>query len=156
MHKRLPANGVTKVQGVWFPKRENGQLLQYVYHHHCKGGPNDKEPLDSDHTLADVKLAAARQVCKQYSPFALVPWSATLEGCRKRIRQLGTKIPEKAHEKVARLDLLDAYKKGFLEEGTFADISTSSKFDTYFPLNDFGVEAADIVRGLKKPALVEN
>ena len=72
--------------------------------------------MGSDQTLGDAldtaegKLVVARQICKQYCPLALVPWSATLPGCRRRILQLW-------------LDLLLAYERGLLLEGSFADIS---------------------------------
>jgi len=127
-----------------------------VYHHHYKGGTNDKKPLNSDQTLlgaldtAEGKLVVARQICNRFCPFALVPWSATLSGLRKRIEQLHPNLPDHRNQKVAKLDLLAAYKKGHLRKGTFADISTSSKFDTYFPLDDVGVEAADFDRGLNE------
>ena len=81
-----------------------------------QGWHNDKLPLGSDQTLGDAldtaegKLVVARQICKQYCPLALVPWSATLPGCRRRILQLW-------------LDLLLAYERGLLLEGSFADIS---------------------------------
>ena len=140
MHKRLPANGVTKVQGVWWPEGETGQPLRWVYHHHYKGGTNDKKPLNSDQTLlgalgtAEGKLVVARQICNRFCPLALVPWSATLTGLRKRIEQLYPNLPDHRNQKVAKLDLWVAYEKGYLRKGSFVDISTSSKFDAYFHL----------------------
>ena len=156
MHKRLPANGVTKVQGVWWPTGEIGLPQRWVYHYHYKGGTDDKKALEGDPRIsgaldtAEGKLVVARQICNRFCPFALVPWSATLPGLRNRIMQLHPNLPEHQNQKVAKLDLLVAYKKGHLRKGTFADISTSSKFDTYFHLDDVGVEAADIARGLNE------